>query len=132
MEIKNYIDFRLIGLAGSILLIVSEFLPWISDQNLIEIYIITTSVAIGMSFLYLFPLISGIICVIGNILLIYNEEYRINSVIIIFIGLGFLLLFFFDLIPRLYLSNISLGFYFCLTGFLLSIIDIIIILITKE
>ncbi|MFX1260188.1 MAG: hypothetical protein ACFFAN_20245, partial [Promethearchaeota archaeon] len=112
--------------------IVSEFLPWISDQNLIEIYIITTSVAIGMSFLYLFPLISGIICVIGNILLIYNEEYRINSVIIIFIGLGFLLLFFFDLIPRLYLSNISLGFYFCLTGFLLSIIDIIIILITKE
>ncbi len=134
MKLRNYIDTSLIGLIGSILLIVSEFFSWFSGYNLIEIYLITTSVAIEDSFLFLFPLISGIICLIGSILIIYKDELRIKSVIIFFVGLGFLLIFFFDYISQEieYLSNAGPGLYLGVAGFLLIIFNIIIALITKE
>src|SRR5665648_293356 len=93
MNIKRYLDFRLLGLTGSILLILSQFLPWFSNQSLLYIYMISTSVAIEDSFLYLFPLICGIICLVGTVVIIYNLDYKINSVIINFIGLGFFLMF---------------------------------------
>ena len=38
MEIKNYLDLKLIGLIGALLLIISEFLPWFSEYSLLEIY----------------------------------------------------------------------------------------------
>lgn len=134
MKLRNYINTSLIGLIGSILLIVSEFFSWFSGYNLIEIYLITTSVAIEDSFLFLFPLISGIICLIGSILIIYKDELRIKSVIIFFVGLGFLLIFFFDYISQEieYLSNAGPGLYLGVTGFLLILFNIIIALITKE
>ncbi len=134
MKLRNYIDTSLIGLIGSILLIVSEFFSWFSGYNLIEIYLITTSVAIEDSFLFLFPLISGIICFIGSILIIYKDELRIKSVIIFFVGLGFLLIFFFDYISQEieYLSNAGPGLYLGVAGFLLILFNIIIALITKE
>jgi hypothetical protein len=135
MSIKRYLDFRLLGLTGSILLILSQFLSWLSDQSLLQIFIDTTSVAFKYSnFLYLFPLISGIICLIGTIIIIYNIEYRINSVIINFIGLGFFLIFLIDIIPVefLYLQNADIGFYFSIIGSILIFFDILNILITKE
>ncbi|MBY9011465.1 MAG: hypothetical protein KGD70_03745 [Candidatus Lokiarchaeota archaeon] len=134
MNIRKYLDFRLLGLTGSILLILSQFLPWFSNQSLLSIFIITTSVAIEDSFLYLFPLICGIICLVGAIVVLYNIEYRITSVIINFIGLGFILVFLIEIIPQefLYLPNAEIGFYFSIIGAISIFFDIINILISKE
>lgn len=134
MNIKRYLDFRLLGLTGSILLILSQFLSWYSNQSLLDIYIIKTSVSIVDSFLYLFPLICGIICLAGTIIIMYNLEYRINSVIINFIGLGFFLVFVIKIIPEdlLYLPSANIGFYFSIIGSILVFFDILNILLTKE
>jgi len=134
MIIKKYLDFRLLGLTGSILLILSQFLSWFSNQSLLYIYVVLTSVGIENSFLYLFPLICGIICLVGTIVIIYNLEYRINSVIINFVGLGFFLVFLVEIIPKklLYLPNAEIGFYFSIIGSILIFFDILNILISKE
>jgi len=134
MSIKKYLDFRLLGLTGSILLIISQFLSWFSDNSLLYIYIITTSVAIEDSFLYLFPLISGIICLVGTGLIVYKIDYRINSVIINFVGLGFFLIFIFEIVTKefIYLPTAQIGFYFSIIGSILVFFDIINVLIIKE
>lgn len=132
--VKDYLDFRLMGLGGSILIILSEFLPWLSNYSLLNIYIVQTTIAIENAFFYLFPLISGILCLIGSLILYYNQEYQINTVLVFFIGIGFLTLFLFDFIPRelQYLPTIGMGFYFCIAGFILNIFYTINVLITKE
>jgi len=134
MNIKRYLDFRLLGLTGSILLIMSQFLPWFSNQSLLSIYIISTSVAIEDSFIYLFPLICGIICLVGAIVILYNLDYKINSVIINFIGLGFFLIFIIEIIPRelLYIPYAEIGFYFSVIGSILIFFEILNILLTKQ
>ena len=134
MSIKKYLDFRLLGLTGSILMIISQFLSWFSNQSLLYIYIITTSVAIEDSFLYLFPLISGIICLVGTGLIVYKIEYKINSVIINFVGLGFFLIFIFEIVTKefIYLPTAQIGFYFSIIGSILIFFDILNVLIIKE
>ena len=134
MNIKRYLDFRLLGLTGSVLLILSQFLPWFSNQSLLYIYIISTSVAIEDSFLYLFPLICGIICLVGAIVILYNFDYKINSVIINFIGLGFFLIFIIEIIPRelLYIPYAEIGFYFSVVGSILIFFEILNMLIIKQ
>ena len=134
MTIKKYLDFRLLGLTGSILLILSQFLSWFSNQSLLYIYIITTSVAIEDSFLYLFPLISGMICLGGTGLIVYKIDYRINSVIINFVGLGFFLIFIFKIVTEefIFLPTAQIGFYFSIIGSLLIFFDILNVLIMKE
>jgi len=134
MSIKKYLDFRLLGLTGSILLIISQFLSWFSGQSLLTIYILTTSVAIEDSFLYLFPLISGIICLVGTGLIVYKIDYRINSVIINFVGLGFFLIFVFEIVTEefIYLPTAQVGFYFSIIGSILIFFDILNILLIKE
>jgi hypothetical protein len=134
MSIKKYLDFRLLGLTGSILLIISQFLSWFSGQSLLTIYILTTSVAIEDSFLYLFPLISGIICLVGTGLIVYKIDYRINSVIINFVGLGFFLIFIFEIVTKefIYLPTAQIGFYFSIIGSILIFFDILNVLIIKE
>ena len=127
MNIRKYIDLRLIGIVGSCLLILSQFSSWYSGLTLINIYLITTSVAIEDSFLYLFPLISGIICFIGTFLVLYKLEYKLNSVIINFIGLGFFLIFIFEIVPKdfPYIVSAEIGFYFAIIGALLILLDVI-------
>jgi len=134
MNIKKYLDFRLLGLTGSILLIISQFLSWFSGHSLLYIYIITTSIAIEDSFLYLFPLISGIICLVGTGLIVYKIDYRINSVIINFVGLGFFLIFIFEIVTKdfIYLPTAQIGFYFSIIGSILVFFDILNVLIFKE
>jgi len=134
MNIKKYLDFRLLGLTGSIFLILSQFLSWFSGQSLLTIYILTTSVAIEDSFLYLFPLISGIICLVGTGLIVYKIDYRINSVIINFVGLGFFLIFVFEIVTEefIYLPTAQVGFYFSIIGSILIFFDILNILLIKE
>ena len=134
MNIKRFLDFRLLGLTGSVLLVLSQFLPWFSNQSLLSIYIISTSVAIEDSFLYLFPLICGIICLVGAIVILYNLDYKINSVIINFIGLGFFLIFIIEIIPRelLYIPYAEIGFYFSVIGSILIFFEILNILLTKQ
>ncbi len=134
MNIKKYLDFRLLGLTGSLLLIISQFLSWFSNQSLLYIYIITTSVAIEDSFLYLFPLISGIICLAGTGLIVYKIDYRINSVIINFVGLGFFLIFVFEIVTKefIYLPTAQIGFYFSIIGSILIFFDILNVLLIKE
>ena len=130
----NILDYRLIGFVGSIIIIISEFLPWISEFSLFEIYVLYTITKVEESFIFLFPLISGIICLIASLLIISNYEYKINSVIITCIGLGFLTLFLVEFIPGelFYLSKAGIGFYFCIAGFMIMILQIILILISKE
>ncbi len=134
MNIKRYLDFRLLGLTGSVMLILSQFLPWFSSQSLLDIYIISTSVAIEDSFLYLFPLICGIICLVGAIVIIYNLDYKINSVIVNFLGLGFFLIFIIEIIPKelLYIPYAEIGFYFSIIGSILIFFEILNILLTKQ
>ena len=134
MELKKYLNSLILGLIGSILLIISEFFSWFSNYNLLEIYIITTTVEIADSFLFLFPLLSGIVCLIASFLVIYRIELNIKSVILSFVGLGFMLIFFIDYISQEieYISNSGIGFYLGVTGFLLVLINIINVLITIE
>jgi len=134
MNIKRFLDFRLLGLTGSVMLILSQFLPWFSSQSLLFIYIISTSVAIEDSFLYLFPLICGIICLAGAIVIMYNLDYKINAVIINFIGLGFFLIFIIEIIPKelLYIPYAEIGFYFSIIGSILIFFDILNILLIKQ
>lgn len=134
MELKKYLNTYLLGVIGSVLLIISEFFSWFTDYSLIEIYVISASVAIEDSFLYLFPLMSGIICLIASSLVIYKIELKIKCVIIFFVGLGFLIIFFIDYITQeiSYISNPGIGFYLGVTGFLLILFNIINILITIE
>ena len=134
MQLKKYLDYRLLGIIGAVFLILSEFLAWFSGNSLLDLFILYLSLEIEFSFLYLFPVISGIICVLGAILILYNEEYRINTVIINFIGLGFFLIFLFELIPREfpYVLNAEVGFYFAIAGGILIFFDIINILLSRE
>ena len=131
--LKNF-DYRVIGLIGSILIVISEFLPWSSQLSLLDLYIHYTITAVEESFLFLFPLISGIICLIACLLIMHNIEYKINSVIINFIGLGFLCLFLVDFIPgELFnLFKAGIGFYLCIAGFIIIFLNIILILISKK
>ncbi len=134
MELKKYINTLIIGLIGSILLIISEFFSWFSDYNLLEIYIITTSVELADSFLFLFPLLSGIICLIASFIVIYRIELKVKSVILSFVGLGFMLIFFIDYISQEieYFSNSGAGFYLGIAGFLLVLFNIINVLIALQ
>jgi hypothetical protein len=134
MEIRKYINTYIIGLIGSIFLISSEFFSWFSNHRLIEIFIITTGLAIEDSFLFLFPILSGFICLIASILVIYKFELKVKSVIIFFVGLGFLLIFFIEYITQeiQYLSSAGIGFYLGISGFLLILINLINVLITIE
>jgi hypothetical protein len=134
MELKKYLNSMILGLIGSILLIISEFFSWFSDYNLIEIYIITATVELSDSFLFLFPLLSGIVCLIASFLVLYRIELNIKSVILSFVGLGFMLVFFIDYISQEleYISNSGIGFYLGITGFLLVLFNIINILISLQ
>ena len=131
---KNVVGLLLLGLIGPILLIISEFFPWFSDYNLIELFIITTLVEIENSFLFLFPLISGLVCLIANMLVLFNIEYRIKTFILSLVGLGFQLIFFIDyIIQELeFLSNAGVGVYLGSFGFFLIIINIVNILTKAE
>ncbi|TFF98745.1 MAG: hypothetical protein EU547_00710 [Promethearchaeota archaeon] len=119
--IKTYL-----GIIGAVIVIISEFLPWFSSTSILLFeYIGKISTAIEDAFLYLFPIISGGICVIAKMIYIYDERYKMKSIIINFVGLSFLLIFLFELVPSHFpylLTNI--GVYFCTTGLILIIIDI--------
>ena len=130
---KTYL-ILLLGLSGPVLLILSEFFSWFSDYNLIELYVIVTDSQIEDSFLFLFPIISGVICLIANGLVIFNSEFRIKSIILSFVGIGFQLLFFIDHIAQEieFISDASIGFYLGIFGFLLILINLIYVLTTTE
>ncbi|MFX0017988.1 MAG: hypothetical protein ACFFAK_09860 [Promethearchaeota archaeon] len=134
MNIKSNFDYRLLGLTGSILLIISQFFSWFSGYSLMERYLIAISVDISNAFLYLFPLISGSICLIATLLIYFKLEYRINSVIINFVGFGFFLIFIFELIPQeiAYIQSAGIGFYMSIAGAILIFFHNLNILLTKE
>jgi len=134
MELRKYINTYILGVIGSIILILSEFFSWFSDDTLIEIYVLYISTALEDSFLFLFPLLSGSICLLGSILVIYKFEFKVQSVIISFMGLGFLLIFFFDYISQVieYISNAGIGFYLGVVGFLLILFNILNMLINNR
>jgi len=130
MKPKKLYILIILGLCGPILLVLSEFFSWFSNYNLIELYIIFTDLQIEDSFLYLFPLISGVICLIANGLLITNLNYKNKSVILSFVGLGFQLLFFIDHISQEieFITDAGFGLYLGIFGFLLILINLIYVL----
>ncbi len=134
MEFKKYVNTYIIGFIGSLIIILSEFFSWFSNYNLLEIYIFTSSVELADSFLYLFPIMSGIICLIASSLVIYKIELKVKSVIVSFVGLGFLVIFFVDYISQEFefLLNAGIGFYLGVVGFLLVLINIINSLLSIE
>lgn len=133
MKTKFAFDYRLLGLAGSILMMISQFLSWLSDYSLLDWYIDYLRVNIASAFLYLFPLICGSICLIGTLLLYFKLEYRISSVIINFVGFGFFLIFIFELIPQEieYIPNAGIGFYISIIGSILIFFHNLNILLTR-
>ncbi|MFW9930798.1 MAG: hypothetical protein ACFFD1_15525 [Candidatus Thorarchaeota archaeon] len=134
MGLKKYLDIRLLGLIGGFFLIISEFLSWFSGYSLIDLLFLFSG-EIEYLFLYVLPIISGIICLIGTILILYKEDYRINTVIINFVGLGFYLVFLIEFIPRHFpyvIFNSEIGFYISVTGGMLILFDILNILLMKE
>lgn len=134
IKLKKNLDFIIFGFTGSILLILSEFFYWSSNYTLLDRFEIATSVAIEDSFLYLFPFLSGIICLAACIIVVYDFKLRIKSVILSSVGIGFLLIFFIDFLSQEsdYILSLGVGFYLFLTGFLLIVINVINILLTKE
>ena len=132
--IKKFLDLRLLGMIGSIFMILSQFLSWFSGISLLGRYLIMISYSLESSFLYLFPLISGSITLVGSLLILFKGEYKVNSVIIIFIGLGFFLIFLIELIPQdfVYIATAEIGFYLSIVGALLVLLDIINILIQRR
>jgi hypothetical protein len=134
MKIKRLYFLLFLGLCGPILLILSEFFSWFSNYNLIELYVIFTDLQIEDSFLFLFPLISGVICLTANGLTIFNIEFRNKSIILSFVGLGFQLLFFIDHISQEieFISDAGIGLYLGIFGFLLILINLIYVLTTIE
>ena len=134
MDFKRLLIIPLLGLIGPILLILSEFLPWFSDESLIELYILLNSVQIADSLLYLFPLISGVICLIASGLIIYRIELRIKFVILSFLGLGFQLFFFIDYIFQVitFLPDADIGLYLGVFGFILITVNLIYILTAAD
>jgi len=131
MNKKRVQNLNILGLIGSILIIVSEFLVWFSSISLFEYYFITIDIAIENAFLYLFPLMSGLICLSGNILMIFNSSHRVKFGILNIIGLSFLLIFLLQMIPLhqfIYLIN-QLGIYVFIAGLILILINLINILI---
>ena len=133
-KISEALDLRLIGLVGSGLLLISEFIPWFSRFSLWDLFILGLEIESGDFYFYLFPLISGLICLIGNAVILYREELKINSVIVNFIGLSFLLLFLILIVPSefRYLSDAGFGFYVLLIGFLLEIVGLMNTLLMKS
>lgn len=134
MELKKYLNMYIIGFIGSIILILSEFCSWFSEYNLIELYVFYSITPIEDSFLYIFPLLSGIICLIASILVIYKIELKVKSAIIFLVGLGFFVMFFIDHIIQEITSfpNPGIGFYLGVVGFLLILFNILNMLLTKE
>ncbi|MFX1420018.1 MAG: hypothetical protein ACFE9N_13960 [Promethearchaeota archaeon] len=134
MELKKYLNVYVLGLIGSIILILSEFFSWFSDYTLVELYVFYSTVAIEDSFLYLFPLLSGIICLIASILVIYKIELKVKSVIVFLVGLGFFLMFFIDYIIQQIATfpNPRIGFYLGIAGFLIILFNILNMLLTTE
>lgn len=134
MNLKKNLDLRLLGVFGSAIIILSEFLPWFSGRPLFNIYFISITVALEDSFLYLFPLMSGMISLVSSLLLFYKLELRVTSAILKFTGIGFLFLFFIDLIPNelSYLLYADIGFFLCVIGFIIMICDVIFVLKLKE
>jgi hypothetical protein len=130
-------DFRyldLLGFIGALLILISEFLPWFSGRLLLQIFFITVEVSLEDSFLYLFPLISGSITLLGSILILYNKNLKLNSALIKIVSIGFLMIFFFDIFTNQlnYIPSSGIGFYLCFGGFILAIFDIINLLMTNE
>jgi hypothetical protein len=117
----------LIGLLGSILIIISEFLPWFSSTTLFGFYFITIDIKIENAFLYLFPLMSGLICLSGNILIIIDDSHRTKFAILDLFGLSFILIFLLQIIPIhsfSFLFNYS-GIYVFMSGLILIILNLI-------
>jgi len=134
MRLKKYFNAYIIGFIGSIVLILSEFFSWFSEYNLIQLYVLYSITPIEDSFLYLFPLLSGIICLIASILVLYKSELKVKSVIIFVVGLGFFVLFFIDYIVQEIVAfpNPGIGFYLGIAGFLLILANILNMLLTIE
>lgn len=134
MELKKYINAYIIGFIGSLGLLLSEFFSWFSDYSLIEEYVFYSITPIEDSFLYLFPLLSGIICLIASILVIYRIKLKVKSVILSLVGLGFFVVFFIDYIIQEIVTfpNPGIGFYLGVAGFLLILFNILNMLLTIE
>lgn len=138
MQIKEsftkYLDLKLLGVISSLLILISEFLPWISSNSLLDRYILYSLVSIQESFLYLIPLVSGIIGIVGFIFIMIDSRHKIKSTILNFMSLGFLLIFFIDFIPSelIYIIGAGIGFYICISGSILFIFNLINILMLKE
>lgn len=134
IKLRKNLDFIIFGFTGSLLLIISEFFYWTSNYTLIDRFVIASDIAIEDSFLFLFPFLSGIICLAASIVVVYDFNLRIKSVILASIGIGFILIFLIDFLSQEkdYILSLEIGFYLFLTGFLLIIINMINILLTKE
>jgi hypothetical protein len=119
--IMNYSEKVLLwGVLGSALIILSEFLDWSLGFSA---YI--TAVYYDDS--YFFPLIGGILALIGVMIGFFAPKKRIAGILIQFFGLSILLIFLFDYMANnwIFLPNAQLGVYLYVTGIFLTFIEVI-------
>ncbi len=108
------------GLAGFLLLL-SEFLPWFSNHSAIQLSYWRNF--IPEYFIYLSPLLAGLIFLISVVLLIWkNPSNIIIPLLLIFSSITLMLVFIIDFLQldHVYLNSVQIGFYICLGGVFLQ------------
>ncbi|MBD3193911.1 MAG: hypothetical protein GF317_02575 [Candidatus Lokiarchaeota archaeon] len=133
MNLKSFLDIKLLGIVGAILVLLSEILPWSSSYSLLEIYVITINVQIENAFLFLFPIVSGILSLIANIIQFTKLKEKVEFYILDIMSLGLLFLFFFEIIPDELIYYLDyIGIYFCISGLLFILINLILRLTSNK
>ncbi|MHA1718639.1 MAG: hypothetical protein ACTSXK_03875 [Promethearchaeota archaeon] len=82
MELKTISIGALISMISGILLLISEFLPWIGDYNAIDL--LKISVFDSNQLIYIFPIFAGSIIIIISVFLLYPAKKK-KSIFIIYL-----------------------------------------------
>lgn len=94
MRSRNQKLTSLFFFAGAILILIGEFIPWVSQQySPWEIFIIRP-IQISNSYVYIFPIIASlIVIIIGFLIFIVHNLHKGSISIVIFIALSLITIF---------------------------------------
>jgi len=109
------------------LIIVADLLPWHSNHSGFDLGLL-------IGFIYWFPLIGGLIILVGVILGFVIPRQQIATVLLQFFGLSLELMFLVDYlgINLQFLNNVQAGFYSLIIGICVVFLDIIGTLLSKR
>ncbi|MHA1733733.1 MAG: hypothetical protein ACTSU5_17440 [Promethearchaeota archaeon] len=119
-----------LGFTSGVLLLVSGFLPWFSGYSAIQLANLES--LIPQYITYISPVTSGIVCILGMVVLTLKRDKVLQGVLVLVVSAGVLLVFFVDFLQldNVYVSTIEVGFYVCLVGTVLEFACIFLLLST--